>query len=188
MKCNAWEEERNGSCSSGNNCGGSYSQSSETANHTYNRQYSSASCGGPQMHGNFEPTYYRNFASAVRTCLKDKYATFSGRATRSEFWFFYLFNILAAISFFVIELLLAVVFDGMTSTVIATLFYLGYSLAVIVPGLAVSVRRLHDTGKSGWLLFLVLIPLVGSLVILVFYILGSDSYDNRYGLAPREER
>src|SRR5438128_1396316 len=94
--------------------------------------------------------------------LKD-YATFNGRARRSEYWYFFLFNIIFAIT--------AMIFDKLTGTTIKArgiqlpygYIYLIYILAVFIPALAVSVRRLHDIGKTGWFYLIVFIPLIGAI-------------------------
>jgi uncharacterized membrane protein YhaH (DUF805 family) len=104
-----------------------------------------------------------------------KYAVFSGRARRSEYWFFFLFN-------FLIALVLGLIDEAVGFS----LFSLIYGLAVFVPGIAVSVRRLHDTGRSGWWLLLLLIPIVGPIVILIFMVLDSQPGDNLYGPNPKE--
>ncbi len=105
------------------------------------------------------------------------YAVFSGRACRSEYWFFVLFSS-------IIYIVLAVI-DAMIGTLSADLG-LGllsgiYSLAVLVPGIAVTVRRLHDSGKTGFLIFVGLIPFVGALILLIFMVLGSSPDANKYG-------
>lgn len=115
------------------------------------------------------------FVEAVKVCTTRKYATFSGRASRSEFWWFYL-----ALALWYGVLLALVYALGDPGIV---LFFLGLAVA-FVPVLAVQVRRLHDTGKSGWLLLLALVPVV-SIVLLVFFLLDSDQADNRYGPSPR---
>ena len=110
-----------------------------------------------------------------------KYAVFSGRARRKEYWYFSLFNLL-------ITIVLAVI-DGMTGTLIAeaNIGLLGgiYALAILIPFLAVSVRRLHDTDRSGWWLLIVLIPLIGAIVILVFMVQDSKPNENQYGSNPK---
>ncbi|PIE23819.1 MAG: hypothetical protein CSA60_04105 [Neptuniibacter caesariensis] len=115
------------------------------------------------------------------TVLK-KYAVFSGRARRKEYWFFVLFNIIAS-------LVLAFI-DGLTGSFIpeAGVGLLGgiYMLAVIVPSIAVAVRRLHDTGRSGWWFLIVLLPLIGAIVLLVFMLLNSKPGENQYGPNPKE--
>ncbi len=110
-----------------------------------------------------------------------KYAVFSGRARRKEYWYFSLFNLL-------ITIVLAVI-DGMTGTLIAeaNIGLLGgiYALAILIPFLAVSVRRLHDTDRSGWWLLIALIPLIGAIVILVFMVQDSKPNENQYGSNPK---
>jgi uncharacterized membrane protein YhaH (DUF805 family) len=108
------------------------------------------------------------------------YAVFTGRARRSEYWFFFLFNIIIA---FVLGVL-----DGVMNLTIAQstgVLGLIYALAVFIPGLAVLVRRLHDTGKSGWWVFIALIPIIGAIVLLVFLVLDSTPGDNQYGVNPK---
>ncbi|MEX2980697.1 DUF805 domain-containing protein [Streptomyces sp. C36] len=105
-----------------------------------------------------------------------KYATFSGRAGRPEFWMFTLIS-------FVISIVLAVI-DSTLGT--APVIGLVYSLAVLLPGLAVGVRRLHDIDRSGWWLLLALIPILGSIVLLVFFALPGTPGENSYGPKPLE--
>jgi len=112
-----------------------------------------------------------------------KYADFNGRARRKEYWFFSLFNILISISLGIIDN----VFGTCSAEMHTGLFEGIYSLAVMIPGLAVTVRRLHDTDRSGWWLLLVLIPLIGWAVLLVFMILDGTPGDNRFGPDPKEE-
>ena len=106
-------------------------------------------------------------------CWK-KYAEFSGRARRKEFWMFALFNFLASIAIGIVDGILG------TSGALGGL----YSLAVLIPALAVGVRRLHDTDRSGWWLLLPLIPLVGGIVLLVFFCIESKPGANRFGANP----
>ena len=110
-----------------------------------------------------------------------KYAVFSGRATRAEYWYFTLFNILA--------LFVLAIIDGVIGSFNAEagIGLLGgiYSLAVLIPNIAVSVRRLHDTDRSGWWLLIYLIPLIGALVLLIFMVQDSQTSDNPYGLNPK---
>jgi uncharacterized membrane protein YhaH (DUF805 family) len=105
-----------------------------------------------------------------------KYATFSGRAGRQEYWYFVLFNILAYILLSIIA--------GIIGKIGASLLSL-YAVAVFLPGLAASVRRLHDTNRSGWWLLISAIPLVGPIVLLVFLVQESYAIDNQYGTIPR---
>jgi len=109
------------------------------------------------------------------------YVGFSGRAHRTEFWMFVLINL-------VITLVLSFI-DGMLGLASAE-YGMGplqglYSLAVLLPSLAVAVRRLHDTGRTGWWLLICLIPLIGAIVLIVFYCLDSQEGDNQYGPNPK---
>jgi uncharacterized membrane protein YhaH (DUF805 family) len=106
-----------------------------------------------------------------------KYATFSGRARRSEYWMFLVFNL-------IISAVLAFV-DG----IVGTMGALGilYSLAILLPGIAVSVRRLHDTGRSGWWLLVALVPIVGAIVLIVFAAQAGHAGDNAYGPDPKAQ-
>ena len=107
-------------------------------------------------------------------CWK-KYVEFSGRARRKEYWMFTLFNILAMIA--------AGVVDGIIGT--AGTIYGLYGLAALLPGLAVSVRRLHDTDRSGWWILIAFIPVVGAIILLVFTCLDSTPGENRFGANPK---
>lgn len=106
-----------------------------------------------------------------------KYAVFSGRARRKEFWMFCLFNIIIAIVL------------GTVEGIVGSPGILGglYSLAVLIPGIAVSVRRLHDTDRSGWWLLIGFIPIIGALVLLVFMVLDGKPGENQYGPNPKIE-
>lgn len=114
------------------------------------------------------------FAEAIRSVL-DKYADFSGRARRSEYWFW-------SLALFLVYIVAVIIF--VVSHVLGAILYVLLILAAIVPSLAVSVRRLHDTGKSGWWLLIGLIPL-GGIVILVFTVMDSDPAPNQYGPSPK---
>lgn len=104
------------------------------------------------------------------------YVNFSGRARREEYWMFFLFNFLFS---FVIGLV-----DGFIGT--GGILTLLYSLAIFLPSLAVSFRRLHDTGRSAWTVLLGLIPLVGGIILLVFMCSEGQKHDNKYGPDPKE--
>ncbi|MBA3907204.1 MAG: DUF805 domain-containing protein [Pseudonocardiales bacterium] len=121
-----------------------------------------------------------SFQDAVRTCLQQRYAQFSGRSRRSEFWFFVLFS---AIVRAIANILDAILHTGNPNTgggLVSTLVL----LALLVPSLAVAVRRLHDTGRSGWWLLIALIPLVGIIVLIVWWAQDGHS-DNQYGPNPK---
>lgn len=109
-----------------------------------------------------------------------KYAVFSGRAPRAEYWFFTLFNLIISIVLGFVDGAAGLISQSSGMGVLGTI----YMLAVLLPGIAVTVRRLHDTGRSAWWLLLFLIPLLGALVILVFLILGSQEEENQYGAKP----
>jgi uncharacterized membrane protein YhaH (DUF805 family) len=129
-----------------------------------------------------------SFTEAVRSCLR-QYATFSGRARRSEYWWF---NLAAGL---VMLLIAVVVFtangvstdaaggDSQDASALMILIFLVVYVALIIPGLAVFVRRMHDIGRSGWWWLLGFIPF-GSLVLLVFTCLDSRP-DNQYGPSPK---
>jgi uncharacterized membrane protein YhaH (DUF805 family) len=119
-----------------------------------------------------------NFLQAVQTCLT-KYATFSGRARRSEYWYFVLFSILAGI---VASSLDSALFGINTED--PQPFSSILSLALLLPSLAASVRRLHDTDRSGWWWWLWLVPLIGWIILLVWFATKGTSGPNRFGPDP----
>ena len=104
-----------------------------------------------------------------------KYAVFDGRAHRTEFWLFFLFS-------FIISLFLGVIVGLVGSLWFITTLY---ALAVLIPGLAVSVRRLHDTNRSGWWILTGLVPILGWIALLIFYIEDSRPGANQYGPNPK---
>ena len=110
-----------------------------------------------------------------------KYAVFSGRSRRKEYWYFVLFNlIITCILFFI---------DSITGTLNAATGY-GllsgvYSLAVLLPALGVAIRRLHDIGRTGWWILIGFIPLIGLIVLLIFFVKDSQPGDNQYGPSPK---
>ena len=106
-----------------------------------------------------------------------KYAVVSGRARRKEYWMFFLFNIIIVFVLGFIEGLVGG--QGIISTL--------YSLAVLIPGIAVSVRRLHDINRSGWWLLIGLVPIIGAIVLLVFMVQDSQPGENQYGRNPKTE-
>lgn len=116
-------------------------------------------------------------------CFK-KYGVFKGRARRKEFWFFVLFNCIVSIILTTLQ-----GGRGSISDVFSPVLALSviYSLAVLVPGLAVTVRRLHDTNRSGGWIFISLIPLVGAIILIVFTVQDSTPGENDFGPNPKEE-
>lgn len=115
-----------------------------------------------------------SFPDAIRSVLS-KYATFTGRARRSEFWWFALFSVLLNIVVVVID---AVIGNSVLGYIV--------TLALIIPWLAVTVRRLHDTGRSGWGVLIALIPIIGAIVLLVFECQDSQPGPNSHGPSPKE--
>jgi uncharacterized membrane protein YhaH (DUF805 family) len=109
-----------------------------------------------------------------------KYADFSGRARRREFWMFTLVNILVSIVLGIVDAVIGTDYRsgyGILGTV--------YALAVLIPSLAVAVRRLHDTGRTGWWILIGLLPCVGFIVLLVFYVQEGQRSTNEYGPDPK---
>ena len=104
-----------------------------------------------------------------------KYAVFSGRTRRMEYWMFILFNTIIAFVLAFVEGLVGG--PGVAANL--------YGLAVLIPSLAVGVRRLHDTGRSGWWLLISLVPVVGAIVLLVFMVQDSHAEANQYGPNPK---
>ncbi len=110
-----------------------------------------------------------------------KYATFSGRAQRAEYWWFYLISTLIIIGLSLIDQATGTLDEETGMGLLTTL----YSLAILIPSIAVGVRRLHDTGRSGWWLLIGLIPVLGSIVLIVFFVLDSEPGENAYGANPK---
>ncbi len=104
-----------------------------------------------------------------------KYFVFEGRARRTEYWMFTLFNILIIVVLSVIERLIGL--RGILGSL--------YMLAVLLPALGVSVRRLHDTDRTGWWLLIGLIPVIGTIILLIFMVLDSQPGQNQYGPNPK---
>ena len=113
----------------------------------------------------------------------EKYADFTGRARRMEYWCFYLVNIIVIFTLGIIDVLVGAYSQSMGVGLLSSL----YSLGVLIPGFAVLVRRLHDTGRSGWWVLIGVIPVLGVLVLLVFTVLDSDVGTNAYGTDPTRE-
>ena len=116
----------------------------------------------------------------VQTVFR-KYAVFDGRAQRSEFWYFVLFNLVVSIVLAIVDSIIG------TGRLLGGQGLLGglYALAILIPGLAVGARRLHDIGKSGWWLLLGLIPLIGTLVLIYFWVQDSQAGSNEHGANPK---
>ncbi|WP_378186833.1 DUF805 domain-containing protein [Aquimarina sp. W85] len=110
-----------------------------------------------------------------------QYADFKGRARRKEYWFFGLFNMIFAF--------MALTLDNLFGITLYDIgygpLYILYALIVFIPGLAITVRRLHDVGKSGWMIFISLIPVVGTIWLLVLLVTDSEPKTNEYGENPK---
>lgn len=114
------------------------------------------------------------FPEAIKTCVVQKYADFNGRAGRPEYWWFYLFNVLLCIA--------ASLVSQFAGESLGQILALVIGLGLLLPGLAVSVRRLHDTNRSGWWILIALIPVLGWVWLFVLMLLKGDEGANNYGL------
>jgi uncharacterized membrane protein YhaH (DUF805 family) len=111
------------------------------------------------------------------------YATFTGRARRKEYWHFMLFNVIFILAAVILDNIFGIAMEGMGYGPIYGL----YVLATFLPGFAVAVRRLHDVGKSGWFIFIVLIPIIGAIWLIVLYATEGTKGSNEYGEDPKSE-
>ena len=125
------------------------------------------------------------FGEAVKSFWSN-YSTFKGRSRRSEYWWIQLFLVLTNLAVAAIDLALM---NGDIDRFIANggggIVGLVWILVTIVPALAVLVRRLHDTGKSGWWVLIGFVPFVGTIVLFVFSVLDSDAGENKYGKSAK---
>ncbi len=123
-----------------------------------------------------------DFMTAVRTCLS-KYVDFSGRARRSEFWYFALFTFLVAVVTSVIDTALGTDYNTTGGGVVNSVV----SLALFLPSLAAGVRRLHDIGKSGLWVLLILVPILGWVLLIIWWCRDTWRRENQYGPDPKHE-
>jgi uncharacterized membrane protein YhaH (DUF805 family) len=107
--------------------------------------------------------------------VMENYAQFQGRARRAEYWWFALANIIVIVGLLVL----------MAAVKIFVIVYIGYVLAVLVPSIAVAIRRLHDTDKSGWFILVVFVPFVGGIILLVLLCIDSTRGANQYGVSEK---
>jgi len=117
-----------------------------------------------------------SFTQAIGSGFR-RYVEFSGRSSRSEYWWWTLFVFIVAIAFLLLDALIGT----------PGVFYLLFSLAVFLPGLAVSVRRLHDRDRSGWWILIVFIPLIGiggALLLLIWFLQRGNDGENNFGANP----
>ena len=113
----------------------------------------------------------------------ENYANFNGRARRSEYWYYTLATILISVILRILEYVCGLTFGIGELGILRGV----YSLAVFIPGLAVMIRRLHDVGKSGWFLFILIIPLVGVIWLFIVLCTEGDDGTNEYGSDPKDE-
>lgn len=125
--------------------------------------------------------YQVSFSQAVRMAF-DSYCRFQGRSSRSEYWWWVLFTFILGSALSLLELLL-----GFSPTAAQATNGL-LSLALLLPGLGLSVRRLHDINKSGWWILLGLIPVVGAIVLIIWFAQNSQMQENQYGPVPNMAR
>jgi len=111
-----------------------------------------------------------------------QYADFNDRARRKEYWMFVLFNLIFSVIAMILDNVFGIALEGIGYGPL----YGIYLLAIILPSLAVAVRRLHDIGKSGWMILITLIPLIGGIWLLVLLATDSNPGDNQYGPNPKE--
>ena len=131
------------------------------------------------------PQQMMGFMDALTTVFRNKYATFSGRASRSEYWWGYLgyFVIATVLQIFALVGGIALI-DAGELALLPGLIALGGIVAMIIPTIAVSVRRMHDTGKSGWMLLILIIPCIGFILWIVWMVEDGQAHDNAYGPVP----
>lgn len=175
-KCGAQNPEGTNFC---NSCGAPLIQSQQ-AEGGYQKQY--------EGNNEFATAPAIGFKDAIHTCMKEKYASFQGRAKRAEFWYFCLFECLVSFAAAIVGAIIGSLFSGddmmvgiAAGAIGAYVLVILVGLAFICPGISVIVRRLHDTGRSGWWYWICLVPYVGSIVLFVFELLSSQEHDNEYG-------
>ena len=134
---------------------------------------------GQAIHEKEQEQESMKFSEAVKTCL-NKYTTFTGRASRSEYWWFAFFYFLV---FMLLAIITVVFVRDETSYFIVTALSVCTTLALILPGIAVGVRRLHDVGKSGWWMLVSFIPYIGSFILL-YFMCKESAADNEFGKRP----
>jgi uncharacterized membrane protein YhaH (DUF805 family) len=123
-----------------------------------------------------------SFTTAIRSVLS-QYVGFGERARRSEYWWFVLFTVLVGIVTAILDSVLGTDFEGSAGA--NGVLSLIANLILLLPSLAVTVRRLHDTDRSGWWILIAVIPLIGAIVLLVFLVQDGTPGPNRFGLSPK---
>ena len=128
------------------------------------------------------PAHMMGFTDAVRNALMNNYVNFNGRASRSEYWWFFLFTMI--LQFIALPIDIVVLgYDMMDPGAIQIVGTIA-GLALFLPSLCVLVRRLHDLGKSGWWFLIAFIPFLGIIVLLVFMVTEGEQLPNQYGEVP----
>ncbi|MEU1395649.1 DUF805 domain-containing protein [Micromonospora zamorensis] len=122
-----------------------------------------------------------SFIAAVKSVFS-QYVGFTGRARRSEYWWFALFAVIVGIVAAILDSALGLTFENGSTTGFIGLVV---NLALLLPTLAVAVRRLHDTDRTGWWVLIGLVPLVGAIVLIVFFVSDSTHGANRFGPSPK---
>lgn len=117
---------------------------------------------------------FNDIIAIIKSVILKNYVNFEGRANRAEFWWFFLFNVIVSI---VLNL-----FGPKVGGILSGI----WSLAILLPTLGVGARRLHDINKSGWLLLLALIPLVGQIILIIWWAKEGDPTENQYGPVPED--
>jgi uncharacterized membrane protein YhaH (DUF805 family) len=112
-----------------------------------------------------------------------KYSVFTGRARRKEYWYFTLFNIVIIIPLTLIDMMTGTFSNEANMGLFSGVFI----LAILIPSIAVSIRRLHDTNRTGWWMLISFIPIIGPIVLLIFLVQDSQIGENRYGPNPKGE-
>ena len=126
------------------------------------------------------------FMDAMTTVFRNKYGTFSGRASRSEYWWSYLGYFVIATVLQIVSFVGAIVLFEVNESLalLVGLIPVLFLVAIIIPILTVTVRRFHDTGKSGWMILILLVPCIGTILWLVWMIEDGQAHDNAYGPVP----
>lgn len=119
-----------------------------------------------------------------KLCVTTKYSDFTGRARRSEYWYFVLVYSIPMLVLYGLATMLMVAGSTTFSTILLVLYFVA-ALALLIPSLAVAVRRLHDTSRSGWWLLIGIVPLIGGIALLVFLVQDSQPGTNQWGPNPK---
>jgi uncharacterized membrane protein YhaH (DUF805 family) len=129
----------------------------------------------PSYGGAPQPALPNPLVSYWKLVVLERYAQFTGRSRRAEFWWYFLANFIISVAFNILAAASSIFF------VLSAI----YGLAVLIPGIAVGIRRLHDTDKSGWWLLIALVPIVGIIVLIVFWATDGAPGPNQYGTSEK---